>query len=55
MFTVRDLVETEPLTLSAPASFMKIYFLPTISLQSKLFGFENKGNDHTQQAVQYEK
>ena len=49
MFTVRDLVETEPLTLSTPAS------IPTISLQSKLFGFENKGNDHTQQAVQYEK
>ena len=26
-----------------------------ISLQRHLFGFENKGKDHAQQAVQYEK
>ena len=40
---------------SNPGQFINIYFFLTISLQSKLFGFENKGNDHAQQAVQYEK
>ena len=46
----------EVLTLSAPVSFIiSVLSILTLSTQNKLFGNENKANDHTQQFVFDEK
>ena len=39
----------------SPSWFISMQGLPTLSTQNKLFGNENKTNDHTQKTIYVEK
>ena len=41
----------QSLTVLAPVSFISMKILPGLSTQIKLFGNENRANDHTQQFI----